>query len=409
MQKNADSTSKKQLIEILAVCLVLGVGLLVHDYMETRVNFDGTLKRNKAGDGQSTENLELSFLEQNKELSVDVSEQSLSDKEIRAKFDQAISEIEETYLGDNKSANEVCYDLNLNSSYCDGTIDAYWTVDKFGIISSNGKLRTQEIPEEGEVINIVATLSYEDTTELYSFSVFVCHKGLNSLDGQMEAIEKAVKTVDESTRDKDTLILPDEVGNMKLLWKKKMNFRGLQIIILGLVTALGIHLGKKKDEKQEKNKIIAEKDQDYPMIVSELSILMGAGMSLRKALERMIMRYTQKKKAGIVRPGYEDITQTYRKIQDGMGEIAALEDLGKNSESKEYRKLAMMLVQNLRKGSSDLISCLEKEEKYAFELRKQRAIKAGEEASTKLLIPMAGMLFIVIVILVVPAIMQMNI
>ena len=99
---------------------------------------------------------------------------------------------------------------------------------------------------------------------------------------------------------------------------------------------------------------------------------------------------------------------TYRKMMDGMGEIAALEDMGQKSESKEYRKLAMLLVQNLRKGSKDLIATLEKEEQYAFEMRKQRAIRAGEEASTKLLLPMAGMLFIVIVILIVPALMQLG-
>ena len=86
-----------------------------------------------------------------------------------------------------------------------------------------------------------------------------------------------------------------------------------------------------------------------------------------------------------------------------------LEELGKNSESREYRKLSMLLVQNLRKGSRDLLDCLEKEEKYAFELRKQNAIRAGEQASTKLLIPMAGMLFIVILILIVPAILQIKI
>ena len=408
MQKNHDLTSK-QLIEIVVVCVALGIGLLIHDYLETRINFDGTIKRSAAGTGNTTEDLELNFLDQNKELSVEVSDKSLSDKEISTKINEAIEEIEASYLRKNKSANEVCYDLNLKSSYCDGLIDAYWTFDKFGLISSDGKLRTEEIPEEGEVVNLVAQLSYEEQTELYSFSVFVCHKSINTLDGQLEAIEKAVKNVDSTTRDKDKMVLPTEVEDMKLSWKRKMDYRGLQVIILGLVTVLGIQLGKKKDEKKAKQLEIAEKEKDYPMIVSELSILMGAGMSLRKALERIISRYNQKKKSGIVRPGYEDISVTYRKMCDGLGEVAALEDLGMNSESKEYRKLAMLLAQNLRKGSADLISCLEKEEKYAFEMRKQRAIKAGEEASTKLLIPMAGMLFIVIVILVVPAIMQMNI
>ena len=192
MQKNHDLTSKKQLIEIIVVCLVLGIGLLVHDYLETRINFDGTIKRSAAGTGNSTEDLELNFLDQNKELSVEISDQSLSKKEIRSKIQEAIDEIEGSYLGKNKSANEVCYDLELKSSYCDGMIDAYWTFDKYGLISSDGTIRTSEIPEEGEVVNLVCELSYEETTELYSFSVFVCHKGLNTVDGQLEAIEKAI-------------------------------------------------------------------------------------------------------------------------------------------------------------------------------------------------------------------------
>ena len=68
----------------------------------------------------------------------------------------------------------------------------------------------------------------------------------------------------------------------------------------------------------------------------------------------------------------------------------------------------MLLVQNLKKGSKDLLESLEKEESAAFEMRKQRALRLGEEASTKLLIPLAGMLFIVIVVLIVPALMQVN-
>ena len=192
-------------------------------------------------------------------------------------------------------------------------------------------------------------------------------------------------------------------------WQKKMNYRGLHLIILGIAAIAGLVAGQKRDAKQASKKLLEEKERDYPMIVSELSILLAAGMSFRKALERIVLRYSAKKESAGIRPGYEDMALTYRKMVDGMGEIAALEDLGMKSESKEYRKLAMLLSQNLRKGSKDLLDSLQKEEQYSFELRKQRAMRAGQEASTKLLVPMAGMLFIVIVILVVPALMQMNI
>ena len=409
MLKSSTKITKKQLIEILIVCVLMGIGLLIYDYYDTQINFDGTVTRNSAGAGNTSEKFELGFLDNKSEITVDVSEKSLSEKEVVEYFDRAIEEIDSTYLGQNKNANKVMYDLNLKSSYCDGLILAYWKFDKYGLISTEGKLNKSEIPDDGEVVNLVAELSYGEDSQLYSFNVVVMPLSTDTLEGKLSAIEKELVKIDEETKAADKYVLPKEVNEIPLSWKRKMNFRGLQVIILGIATVIGISIGTKRDKRQQEKDLIAEKEQDYPMIVSELSILLGAGMSFRKALEKIVSKYVQKKKTGVIKPGYEDMLCTYRKMLDGMGEIAALEDLGQKSESREYRKLAMLLVQNLKKGSKDLISSLEKEENYAYEMRKQRAIRAGEEASTKLLIPMAGMLFIVILILIVPAILQIKI
>lgn len=51
---------------------------------------------------------------------------------------------------------------------------------------------------------------------------------------------------------------------------------------------------------------------------------------------------------------------------------------------------------------------LDREELLAFELRQNLAKKAGEEASTRLLLPMIGLLGIVMAILLIPAMMTMN-
>ncbi len=409
MQKGHDLISKKQTIKIIVVCIVMGLLLMAYDYKCTIGSFDGNIKRSAAGQGNKIENFQIDFLDQEKDIDITVSEQSLSAEEVQANFAKAIEEIDETYLGKNQSADNVSYDLNLQPSYCNGLITAYWKFDEYGLVGSDGTIREDKIPKEGKVVNIISELTYEGESQLYSFTVVLCPKSLNTTEGQIAAIENAVEQADMETRNNEVLTLPKEVENIPIIWKRKMNYRGLQVILLGIVTAFGIQIGKKRDERLQAQALIEEKEQDYPMIVSELSILMSAGMSFRKALERIVSRYNAKKQSGNIRAGYEDISYTYRQICDGNGEIAALEKLGSNSESKEYRKLAMLLVQNLRKGSRDLIDCLEKEEKYAFEMRKQKAIRAGEEASTKLLIPMAGMLFIVIIILVVPAIMQMNI
>ena len=62
------------------------------------------------------------------------------------------------------------YDLNLQQTYCDGLIEAYWKFDKYGVISTEGKLNYDEIDADGTVVNIIAELVYEDESELYSFS-----------------------------------------------------------------------------------------------------------------------------------------------------------------------------------------------------------------------------------------------
>ena len=81
---------------------------------------------------------------------------------------------------------------------------------------------------------------------------------------------------------------------------------------------------------------------------------------------------------------------------------------GMRSELKEYKKLALLLEQNRRQGSEKLVQQLEEENLLAYEMRKNQARKAGEEASVKLLFPMLGMLGIVIAILLLPAMMTMG-
>lgn len=409
MNKSHDLT-KKQMIEILVASVVLGVMLLIFDFVNTNLKFDGVITRNEAGTGSLTEELKLKYLDQSNELEVEVSDRRLSEKALKKVFNQAVSEIEATYLGENASADNVTEDLNLAASYVDGLIEAEWKVDDAELMSKDGKLKEENIPENGQVVNVTAFLYYEDEQYIYSFAVMVMPKSLDTVEGQLLAINRAIRNADEATRLNRTLKLPTKVEGMNLRWAKKMDYRGLYVIFLGVGAVVAISFGKKQDLKKAAKKLVEEKEQDYPMIVNQLSILMGAGMSFRKALERMVSKYVLSRKQGEpVRAGFEELLVLYRKMTDGKGELQALEELGKSCESKEYRKLAMLLTQNLQKGSKDLLNALEKEEQYAFEMRKQRAIRLGEEASTKLLIPMSGMLFIVIVVLIVPAIMQMNI
>ena len=66
-------------------------------------------------------------------------------------------------------------------------------------------------------------------------------------------------------------------------------------------------------------------------------------------------------------------------------------------------KFTNLLVQNLKKGSNGILAALRQEAKNAFEERRNMARKLGEEAGTKLLLPMMLMLGIVMVLIIIPA------
>ena len=67
------------------------------------------------------------------------------------------------------------------------------------------------------------------------------------------------------------------------------------------------------------------------------------------------------------------------------------------------------MSQNLRKGTKGLTELLKLEARQAFEERKAQAKRLGEEAGTKLLLPMFLMLAVVLVIVIVPAFLTLQI
>ena len=410
MHRSYDLTLKKKMVLVAAVMGLLGLLIFIKDFIDNRYDFSGQLERNDAGKGVISENLEVEFFDNRENISFNLQETSLSSQEVEAAFDKAVSEIDATYLGENTSPSQVCYDLVLNKKYADDLISAKWQFDDYGIITSEGQIQEDKTNENGTIVEVTALLSYGEYERDYSFSIVIYPLGLDTYQGQLYAINQELEKSNGDNAQKE-MKLPKSVGDMTLTWKKKMDYRGLVIVFLGIVAALAIYLADQEEKKKAKKEVENQRLRDYPLIVSDLSILMAAGMSFRIALERITGRYLsgisanpEKKSAG-----YEDMVRCYKRLVDGAGEMTAIELLGKESEAKEYRKLSMLLAQNLRKGSKDLIECLEKEEASAFEQKKQRAIRAGEEASTKLLLPMGGMLLIVIVVLVVPAVMQMNI
>ena len=95
-------------------------------------------------------------------------------------------------------------------------------------------------------------------------------------------------------------------------------------------------------------------------------------------------------------------------MQAGISEAMAYEQFGRRCNTREYMKLASLLQTNIKKGTRELRRLLENEAYDAFEKRKNMAKIKGEEATTRLLMPMLLMLVIVMAVIMVPAVTSFN-
>ena len=125
-------------------------------------------------------------------------------------------------------------------------------------------------------------------------------------------------------------------------------------------------------------------------------------MTIRNSFIKMGEDYRKQQKERR-RYVYEEILITCNELLSGRSESEAYDHFGKRCQMPAYMTLGALLSQNIRKGSNDLLDMLRREADNAIAERKNLAKKLGEEAGTKLLLPMMMMLCIVMVIIMIPA------
>ena len=143
---------------------------------------------------------------------------------------------------------------------------------------------------------------------------------------------------------------------------------------------------------------------DYPQIISKFVLYLGAGLSIRSTFIRLGEEYQKGREDGKEERGaYEEILRVCRELSSGVSETEAYAHFGQRCRMRQYARLSTLLTQNLRKGNQELLSVMQQEAQASFEERRNLARKLGEEAETKLLLPMIMMLTITMLIIIIPA------
>ena len=226
------------------------------------------------------------------------------------------------------------------------------------------------------------------------------------MEQKLQLLEYDIR-MHQAESDNSQIVLPTSVNGEVISWHGEQERRWIWLAGLTVLTLCAVAIGNRQDEEKERKRWERGMELDYAEIVSRLSLYMGAGISTRKAWERILENYQKTKRQNTkCRPAYEEMRTTLYEMQSGIPEALAYERFGTRCRIPCYLKLGTLLSQNLRKGTKGLAFMLQEESKEAFQDRKALAKKLGEECESKLLLPMFLMLLTVLIMVMYPAVVS---
>lgn len=398
---------KKTKREIVAIFLI---SLILAAYIEKSgqlLETNGTLSRNAMGEGDAEVELYLDAENVLKDYSYSITleETKPTAEEADTCFQKAKEEIDNNFCREGETLSHVTEMVNLKESYADGLVKAKWYFDDYAVVQPDGVFLEEGLSEEGTIIGVEAELSCGEYRELYAFSFRAYPRKKTQADAILAEVKKALEE-QQAREGVSQLVLPAEVSGIKLSWSEKKEHLAGKLLLMELLVLILIPIIKKERQRQEEKKRKELFLLDYPDIVSKITVLMGSGMSLKQSWKQISARYIEKRQKNKlkVRLAYEEMVKTNREIQDGESERLAYQKFGERAGVYAYYRFVRILIQNLQKGTRGLCELLKQESEMAFEERKLLAKKMGEEAGTRMLIPLILMMGIVMAIVVMPAI-----
>ncbi len=397
----------------VAVMLVIGILVTIYDYGASKHEITEGIQRNPSGQGVKQEELEVDTgTGERKKISVEISEQMYGEKETEEMFQRCIKKLEKEILGENKSLDRIETDMNFLTELSGEPVEISWSLDRYDVMNVYGEIQKDNLTKEGTLVHIEAVLTYtqkQDRQSVYQCAAVVFPQTLSKEEALLQKVKDEIEKENEQTQTKKQLNLPTSVNGNTLSFYREMNDRGIIFILMAIAIAVLIYAqeiqnqGKKLQEKRKQMML------DYPEILNKLTLFIGAGMTTKRAWKKIVTEYESGKHIWGVRYAYEEMKVVCREMESGRTEAESYERFGKRCNLQEYIRLGALLSQNIRKGTKGMNEVLRLEAIQAFENRKSFAKKAGEEAGTKLLIPMFIMFAIVLIMVIVPAILTMQV
>lgn len=340
---------------------------------------------------------------------IQVEEQKYTQKELDELFVKSLPVLERTILGANESLNDVNQPLQLVQQLEGFPFTIRWEISNYRLLGADGELG-EDVAPEGETVQLIASYAYFTYHQEYELYARIYPRERTPEEQWEQEVLDAIAKHDLETQYGQVFTLPTQIGTVALEWMEEKENYSAGLFVLFLIAGIALFFARDRELHQQIQKRQQELLCDYPAILSKLTLYIGAGLTVRGACHRVVKDYEQagRNKAN-KRYAYEELSFACHEMDNGVSEAVAYEQFARRCGQNCYSKLAALLSQNSKKGNSSLLQQLRTESEHAQEERRNLARKMGEEAGTKLLLPMMLLLVMVMLMILVPAMLSFGI
>ncbi len=309
--------------------------------------------------------------------------------------------LEKEIQKENPSLEKITSDL-----FFPETVEGYpfllsWSSSDGKIVSQNGKLG-EEIPPEGVLAEIQVRITEPESQFEKERVFYVKAFPSKSRNAFWKRLEKHLTETEKASRNLESYRLPGTFEGEKVQFYKKTEDKSSSIFLLSAFATVAMIGAQHEEREKEKKRRLAELEREYPQVAVRMAMLTDTGMTISGAFKRIAADYGRKKPAKSL-PLYEEMLVACREMESGISEITAYQNMGRRCQVQGVLRFTALLTQYTKSGAAGLKGVLQEEAREALKERKEYARRKGEEAGTKLLMPMMGMLVLVMIVIMIPA------
>lgn len=201
--------------------------------------------------------------------------------------------------------------------------------------------------------------------------------------------------------------LPSRLENGAVIrWNRSRNVKPILILFLPFTLTLFLYQ-QERQKKRERRKLIRDSVvRELPGFNDQILMLMGAGLIFRDAFWRICQGYSRKRENPNIfeKEMLEILERTDRNHTTVAKEV---ERKAEELNITEFSRFSGIISDNQIRGT-DLTEKLMQESRFLWEQRKKLAEERGKLAETKLTLPLAVLLIVLIVVTAGPALLQIQ-